>query len=313
MAVLSASKTLKAFKAFNVGRSTATLWLFRKAQRPVDQPPGYLGCWVDTDDRLDKKLKEAVTAERDRITELQDYSLLVQNNEGSALAIDALLTNAGVIVDKVAAERPALRVKTMEEIQSTNFYVIKLTLSGKSLYAVKKAEGSWQTKKMKDIIYAFFSGNRLALDDKPSFRISPSIDFFIFEDQVFISHKGHFESILSYKEAHIDDFKRLQKESDFQALFTTLDPLVSFVGSNKIHLRRACAIHDKGHYRNTEFMSRLQQEHARYHLNLTFDAQGRIIPTEETCADIIRALLDHRLLSPFSENLYDVQDAAVVT
>jgi hypothetical protein len=303
----------KAFKSFNVEGATVSLWLFRKTQRPVGQPPGYVGRWVDTHEQLDAKLKEAITADRDCITETQDYSLLAQNNEGSALAIDALITNAGLIINQAAAELPARRVKTMNEIQNTNFYAIKLTSSGKNLYAVRKAEGSWQTKRMKDVIYAFFSGNRLALDDKPSFRISPSVDFFIFEDQVLISHKGHFESILNYKEAHIEDFGNLQKDQAFQALFTTLDPLVSFVGSNKINLRRACAIHDKGHYKNKRFMSRLRKEHANYQLKLKFDAQGRIVPTEETCADIIRALLDHRLLSPFSEHLYDVQDAAVVT
>lgn len=303
----------KAFKSFKVEDATVALWLFRKTQRPTGQPPGYLGRWVETHETLDAKLKEAVTAERNRITETQEYSLLAQNNEGSALAIDVLVTNAGLILNQAAAELSKRRVKTMKEIQNTNFYVIKLTLSGKNLYAVRKAEGSWQTKKMKDVIYAFFSGSRLALDDKPSFRISPSVDFFIFEDQVLISHKSHFESILSYKEAHMEDFQELQQDHTFQSLFTTLDPLVLFVGSNKIHLRRACAIHDKGHYKNKKFMSRLRKEHANYQLKLEFDLQGRIAPTEETCADIIRALLDHRLLSPFSEHLYDVQDAAVVS
>jgi hypothetical protein len=304
---------LKAFKSFNVEGATVTLWLFRKTQRPVGQPPGYVGRWVDTHEELEAKLKEAVIAERDRITETQDYSRLAQNNEGSALAIDALVTNAGLITHQAAAEVSARRVKTMKEIQSTNFYAIKLTSSGKNMYAVRKAEASWQIKKMKDVIYAFFSGNKLALDDKPSFRISPSVDFFIIEDQVLISHKIHFESILSYKEAHLDDFGKLQEDQAFQTLFTTVDPLVSFVGSNKIHLRRACAIHDMGHYKNKKFMSRLRKDHAKYQLKLKFDAQGRIVPTEETCADIIRALLDHRLLSPFSEHLYDVQDAAVVS
>ena len=165
---------------------------------------------------------------------------------------------------------------------------------------------------MKDAIYAFFSNNKLALDDKPSFRISKLIDFFVVGGQVLISHKGHFESILSYKEAHIEDFHKLQKESAFTTLFSNLDPLITFVGTNKIHLRRACAIRAKGHYKNSAFMSRLRKDHTKYYLQLEFDGHGRIIPSEETCADIIRALLDHRLLSPFSENLYDVPDATVV-
>jgi len=52
-------------------------------------------------------------------------------------------------------------------------------------------------------------------------------------------------------------------------------------------------------------MTRLREDHTKYQLKLEFDADGRIVPTNETCADIIRALLDHRLLSPFSEQVYD--------
>lgn len=144
-------------------------------------------------------------------------------------------------------------------------------------------------------------------------KISPSVDFFILDDQLLISHKAHFGSILSYKEAHIEDFAKLQKDATFKALFTTLAPLVSFVGENKIHLRRACAIREKGHYKDAKFISRLRKDCAKYQLKLEFDAYGRISPTEETSADIICAPLDHRLLLPFTEHLYDVQGAAVVS
>jgi hypothetical protein len=301
----------KSFTTFDIDKSTLALWLFRRTPQPGG-PPQYTGRWIDTHEELDEALKEAVTTERERISEVQDYSLLAQNNEGSALTIDALETHAGRIQAEAAAEVPARKVKDMKHIRNTDFYVVKLSKGDKVLYAVRKTESSWQTKKMKDAIYAFFSNNKLGLDDKPSFRISRLIDFFIVGGQILISHKGHFESILSYKQAHIEDFKTLQKDQAFRALFSTLDPFVSFVGTNKIHLRRACAIHGKAHYKDKAFMSRLRKDHMKYQLKLEFDSHGRIVPTEATCADIIRALLDHRLLSPFSEQVYDVPDATVV-
>jgi hypothetical protein len=301
----------KSFAGFDIVKSTLILWLFKKTPQPSG-PPQYIGRWIDTHEQLDDALKEAMAAERKRITEIHDYSLLAQNNEGSALAIDALETHAGLIMAQASAELPSRKVREMKHIQNTDFYVIKLTKGDKVLYGVRKTESSWQTKKMKDAIYAFFSNHKLALDDKPSFRISKLIDFFIIGEQVLISHKGHFESILSYKEAHIEDFETLQKDLAFKVLFTALEPLISFVGTNKIHLRRACAIHEKAHYKDKGFMARLKKDHSKYQLKLKFDDQGRIVPTEETCSDIIRALLDHRLLSPFSERLYDVPDATVV-
>ena len=301
----------KSFTGFDIDKSTVVLWLFKRTAQPSG-PPKYSGRWIDTHELLDAALKESVNAERERITEVHEYNLLAQNNEGSALAIDALETHADLIMSQAAAELPVRKVKDMKQIRNTDFYVVKLTEGKNVLYAVRKTESSWQTKKMKDAIYAFFSNNKLGLDDKPSFRISRMVDFFIVGGQVLISHKGHFESILNYKQAHIEDFQALQKEQSFKALFSNLDPLINFVGANKIHLRRACAIHGKGHYKSKDFMSRLKKHHGRYHLKLNFDVQGRIVPTDDTCADIIRALLDHRLLSPFSERLYDVPDATVV-
>ncbi|PDT43822.1 hypothetical protein CO661_32930 [Sinorhizobium fredii] len=118
--------------------------------------------------------------------------------------------------------------------------------------------------------------------------------------------------MLSYKQAHADDFAALQAEQDFSSLFSDIAPLVMFVGTNKLHLRRVCAIRQKGHYRNAAFMDKLRQQHHQFGLLLIFDAQGRIDPTERSCADIIRAFLDHRLTSPFSENVYDVPDATPV-
>lgn len=302
----------KSFSGFDIAQSTVTLWLFRKTPQPAGQPPKYQGRWIDTNAPLDRALKAAVIGERERITEVRDYALLAENNESSALRVDVLETHGHLILEQAAMEQTEKKIKNIDQIQNTDFYVIKLVHGKKALYAVKKTESSWQTRKMKDAIYAFFDNNKLGLDDKPSFRISKAVDFFIIDDQVLISHKIHFESILSHKQAHIEDFKALQSEPAFIALFTDLAPLVQFVGVNRIHLRRACAIREKGHYKNKDFMARLKANHVRHHLTLNFDGNGRIVPTPETCADIVRALLDHRLLSPFSHSHYDVDHATAV-
>ena len=302
----------KAFSGFDISGTTLTLWILRKYGTP-GSPPRYTAHWVDTNADLDNALKGAIASSRDDVTELSDYSLLVQINELSALIIDADETHAGLIIDAVGEETNSRKIQNAEELQNSGLYVAKLAKGNKVLYAVKKTETSWQTRRRKDAIYAFFNNHKLALDEKPSFQISRNVNFFIADGQVIILNKLSFESILNYKQAHIEDFGALQKEPAFSGLFNTLDPLVEFVGSNKIRLRRVSAIRSKGHYKNQYFMSQLKKRHARYQLHLEFDAQGRIVPTEETCADIIRALLDHRLLSPFSDQLYDVPDAVAVS
>ena len=77
-------------------------------------------------------------------------------------------------------------------------------------------------------------------------------------------------------------------------------------------MRRMSAVRQKKHYRDTEFMSRLQQHQAEFGLEIQFDGDGKIVATLETSSQIITALLDHRLVSGFSQKIYDVQDAKPV-
>lgn len=297
---------------FDVANATVSVWLFKRSGGSAGSPPVYTGKWVATDDALDAALKEAMIAERARPTEIIEYGLLAQNNEGSALRIDKLETHAGLIIDATADEVPARKVKNLKHVQNTRFYVIKLVAGDEAIYAVRQTDPSWQSRKAKNAISVYFSDEQLGLDDDPGFTISKYVDFFIAGDDVIISHKGHFESVLSYRAAHTQDFVDLQAEQAFAALFTDMAPLVAYIGTNKIQLRRACAIRQKGHYLNADFMAKLREHHGRCGLVLQFNDAGLLEPTPETCADIIRALLDHRLLSVFSENIYDVPDATAV-
>jgi hypothetical protein len=299
------------FRNFDIAKATVSVWLFRK-YGSSGGPPRYTGRWIDTNASLDAALRQALSAERDRIEEVREYGLLTENNEASALRIDAVETHAGLVTAEMSRESADKQVVSLKEIQNTHFYVVKLVKGRSALYAVRKTDSSWQSKKAAGVLNAVFRNQRLGLDETPSFRITRYIDFFIVGTDIIISHKNHFESILSYKEAHAAEFAALQAEPKFAALFSNLDPLVSFVGVNKIHLRRAYAVRTKGHYNDPTFMSKLRTNHAKYGLKLEFDSSGRLVPTPETCADIIKALLDHRLLSPFSDAIYDVPDATVV-
>ena len=59
-------------------------------------------------------------------------------------------------------------------------------------------------------------------------------------------------------------------------------------------------------------MERLRLSAAEFGFTFTFDGDGKIVVTPETCAQIITALLDHRLLSAFSANVYDVPSTTAV-
>lgn len=300
------------FANFDIENAGMTVWIFKKSGGSGGNAPVFTGRWISVTPELQSALKAAIIDAREAIEEVNPYGLLAQNNEASVLSIDTLETHAGLIVAAAADALPQRKVRNRKDVQNASFYVVRLTSGDQVLHAVRATDASWRSSKRLNFIDVVFLDHGLELDSAPKFSLSKYVDFFILSNQVLIKDKSKFESIVSYREAHADDFLALQAERQFLSLFTTLAPLVEFVGTNKIQLRRVCAIRQKGHYQDQNFIDRLRQHHAQYQLNLVFDGSGRIQPTAETCGDIITALLDHRLSSAFSRNVYDVPDATQV-
>jgi hypothetical protein len=297
---------------FDIQNAGLTVWLFKKSGGGAGAAPTYTGRWITTEDDLNFALKASIGEARSRIEEVQEYGLLAQNNEGSALLIDTAETHAGLIVTQSANALPQKKVKKEKEVINTDFFVVRLTHGDDVLHVVRRTDSSWKTKKRKGVIDIGFRDNALELDNTPSFSLSKYVDFFIAGDRIIIPHKANFEAVLSYREAHANEFVTLQAEVEFAQIFSDLAPLTAFVGSNKIHLRRMCSIRQKGHYKDQAFMANLRQHHAAHGLTLQFDGSGLIVCTPNNCRDVMTALLDHRLASAFSQNVYDVPDATQV-
>jgi hypothetical protein len=296
---------------FALNAASVTVWAFKKSQ-PPGKPPKYTGRWVGTDHALDDALKAAADTARLGITEVLEYALLAQNNEGSALSIGLDETFAPLIVAQCADPTPAKQVKKLRQIENSAFYIVKFIVGETALYGARKADDSWKSKKSKGTISVIFSNEGLTLSEDKKFNISRYFDMFVLGDKVFVTNKGNFESLLSYKQAHIDDFGILQGDKEFSSLFSSLNEIIAYVGENKIQLRRASAIKMKAHYKNSEFMKRLHDHYKSMGLQISFDDEGRIVPSVESCRDIFQALLDHRLDSRLSQNLYDVENTADV-
>jgi hypothetical protein len=298
-------------RTFDIAGAAVTVWTFKKST-PAGQPPVFSGHWIDVDDALAAALREAMIEVRAGIAETHPYGLLAQVNEGSALILGADETHAPAMVAQTDDPTPARKVRQLKEINNSAFYVVKLVGGGRTLHAVRRTDDTWRTKKSLTSLNVFYTNEGLTLDPRPRFTLSRYFDFLIHDDTVFVLDKNRFESVLSYKQAQIEDFTALQAEPAFVAIFADIAPLVAFVGSNKIHLRRACAIREKGNFARGAYMDRLRQEYGQMGFTFDFDDQGRFICTEATCPDIIKALLDHRLDSRLSGNLYDVENTEVV-
>ena len=300
---------LDELKSFNVADANASLWVFKGPRGSVDTPPIYTGRWVEITESVANALKETVINERQRIEEVLEYDLLAQNNEASALSIQKDATHAGILTVAVAAETSPKRVSQQKQLLNSTFYVTKLVHENSLMYAVRRITGAWKTKRAFSL---FFSDERLDVDERPHFDLEKSIDFFILSDDLVILNKGHFESVLRFKEAHASDFLELQTDPEFANLFVDMAPLIEYVGVNKIHLRRVSALRQYGNYRNPEFMALFRQHSTEYGFTIPFDNDGKMVITPETGPQVLTALLDHRLRSAFSKRIYDVPSATPV-
>lgn len=300
------------FAGFDIENAGVAIWVFKKSGGAKGAAPSFNGRWIGLTEELEQALRQAVIEARNQIEEVLEYGLLAQNNEASALSINVDETYAPLIIERTANALPRNRVQNAAQLRNSAFYVVRFTDGDNVLHVVRKTDPSWQSKRHKGVINVIFREESLDLMDEPPFAISRHIDFFILDDRILIKNKSHFESVLSYKQAHADEFLALQQEAGFSGIFTSLDPLISFVGDNKIQLRRLCAIRQKRHYEDPDFMERLRAQHVHYNLNIQFNDQGLMHPTAESCSDIITALLDHRLTSAFSQAIYDVPDATRV-
>lgn len=111
---------------------------------------------------------------------------------------------------------------------------------------------------------------------------------------------------------YTNSFVELQADPIFSGCFTSMAPLITYVDTNVMHLRRMAVIKQKAHYVNPAYMQRLREENGLEGWNIAFAPDGRIIATADTMRVIMQVLLNHRLYSKLSLTTFDVPSSSAV-
>lgn len=163
---------LNDLKEFNFLESEVSLWTFKGTL------PKTNGHWIETSDKLDAEIKNITLAQLEKLTEQQEYSLLAQNNEASVLSILTDETHAGIIRDCIRQNLPQRKIKDVKTLRNAKFYVAKFVCEDKVVFAARKTDPSWATKKLKTILNVIYKENELDISSNEGFRIQRSFDFF---------------------------------------------------------------------------------------------------------------------------------------
>ncbi|AXK54791.1 DUF4868 domain-containing protein [Pseudomonas protegens] len=297
------------FKNFNYTDSTVHLWIFKKSTTDRKFNTAY----VQTDAKVNHLLKNVLIREANRTTEFAQYSYLAQTNENSCLTAPALATNFSLLKLQVDRPEPECAVTSVDELKGAQGYVVKFSHNGQTIYAVKRSTASWKTSYPNKFINMVFSNGELSAAEDNGFTIEKNFDFYCSADTLLITSKRTFESLMQYKEAYEQAFEMLQTNADFSNLFSDITPLIEYIGTNSTQLRRMATIEQKSLYSNPGFINSLKQVNTLRNWGMNFDqVNGKIVVCNLTAPTILQVLLDHRLMSEVTSNIYEVPDAVQI-
>lgn len=303
------TQALQNLKDFDLDVADVFLWVFRRTRTAAK----YSADYVPTDETLDDALRGFALTERDRITEWVPYNHLSQTTENGCLSVDATETNFESL--KVLADRPETQhaVNSLAKLKGSTGYLVKFVADGSTLYAMRRSPSTWKPAyKKKGVINTIFRDGELSAVEDVDFTIEPGFDLFALDDALLVGNKRGFESMMQYRAGYVQAFEELREAPEFVAIFTDMAPLVDYVGQNGTHLRRMAVIQEKGFYNDPAYLGALKTVCDKHQWGIGFDASGRIVPTAETAAVIMKLLLDQRLVSEITEIMYDVPDGTPV-
>lgn len=302
-------QTFASLRAFDFANSLVYLWVYKRSTTERKFSAHY----VQTAENLNGLLLAVVQGEVNRITEYADYTYIAQTNENSCLASPIAGSDFEYLKAFVDRPEPDCHVRSIRDLKNADGYVAKFVHHGQAVYAVKKSARNWKTSYLKTHINIVFRNGELSAEEDNAFAIEKYFDFYAHEQSLFIASKRAFESTMEHRASYAQAFVDLRQNAIFSNLFTNMQPLIDYVGTSSIQLRRMARIEERALYCRPGFLNAVQAVSARRDWRLNFDRQTQqIIPCEQTIKTIMQVLLDHRLLSEVTDLIYDVPDATQV-
>ncbi len=297
-------------KTFDFQAAAVHLWIFKKSASAASK---YTAHYAQTDDALNGMLRNVARDEMARLTEFAQYTYLAENNENSCLTTSIVGTEFPSMKAIVDRPEPDHRLTDIKQLKNAAGYVAKFTHNGQTIYAVRRSAPNWKTNYLKTRINFVFKQGELSAMEDDSFSIERNFDFYAVHDTLLIASKRAFESVLEHRNSYTAAFGTLAATPQFVGLFTDVQPLVQFVGTNSTQLRRMARIEQRGLYNRPNFLPTLQAVSNNRQWGLNFDpATGQLVPCADTARTIMQVLLDHRLLSEVTAVTYDVPEATQV-
>jgi len=307
---MSHRSVLRNLKGLNLSRANVSLAIVKEYKR--DRVSQYDVKYVRIDQPLERRLRGIVVNHIQNANTVEEYTYDCPEPEADQVrGIDYEATDFFRIFEQLGQLNPEEDViEDVDELVKAKAYLIILrNRDGIQTVAFKTIPENWKMRKTKGLIPLLYEENQFKdLEEDNVFSIASSIDVLYYNEVLFILSKRAFEHGLNFREGMINGANEMYQEIQQLNLFVNIEILQQRVGNNQRYLRKVAIIRNLGHYRNPNFLQRMQQVSNAKGWNIEFN-NGQIVFADETLDDILTLLQNKRLHSELTDEDFDVESA----
>lgn len=303
--------TLKAIKAIDLRKWTATFWLVKRYM--ANHAAHYSVLRVNTDAKLQKRFKGYVANQlQGKDFHLAEYDFNNADGDDTLFTITADATDFSKVEVAINAGFDNAIAKEYQELLNSWAYVVHLEDGDDRFYAWRKISALTQPKKVQSRQAMFFVEHKLVdVEDKEVFLIDPRFDFFVHGGTIFIANKKEFETSMNFREGMKDKAAEVIQNFNESGHFKNVDLIQKFVGDNLHHLRKLASILKAGYYQQPDYIQRMIEVSKEEGWELKIE-DGQVVVEEETIELLLKLLNNERLRSLINNETFDAAVKALV-
>lgn len=308
----SANQSLQTLRGTDFKHWLTTFWLVKR--KLSQQQAKYSVLKVDTDARLEQKLKHAIIAKiSDQGYQLDAYDFLTTDQDNGLLTIESAATDVTLIQAEIDKGTANPKVEKYEDLLDSWAMVIKLEHQDKALYAYRKIHKFTNPAKLAHVSFLQFKDQELKdLDQQEIFTIDTQVDFFSYEGTTFIANKKEFESTLNFRAGMEKNRDVVLQELVDLNIFSDASLLKEHIGANLNYLRKVSSIQKSGYYKDAQFLQELAKVNEQKGWGLVIE-NGAIVINEASIDLVLTLLNNGRLESPINHEMFDAPVKKKVT
>lgn len=297
---------LKEIKHDAWGNATVSLFVAKRQLRK--KKAKYSVFQVNADESLRLKLRNIAIKRIEIANTATEYDFQTADLDNDMLGIETSDTDLHSILESISAEPVPELITEYSDLVNTWVYIARLDLPNKEpLFSVRKVNDAWSTKKVNQLVNAFFKDNMLIdLKQEHVFRIDGKVDFFSHKGIIFIADKSNFEAALNFRDGMEKNRDQIVEEFKETELFVDADNIKELVGNNLNRLRKLSQVKKSGYYRDVSFLVKLRQVSEQEGWGIKYSGDGKLIVDEDDIDTVLRVLNNDRLKSMINDENFDV-------